>query len=61
MEAIKKFTIMNEILKRYYILNSLASNAPISTKGEMKKRTLNTMKFNSALDVCQNTLFKFME
>jgi hypothetical protein len=38
---------MNENSRRDFVLNSLASNAPIARQGEINKRTLLTMKFDT--------------
>jgi hypothetical protein len=57
VEGNKKVHLMNENSKRDFVLNSLASNAPISRQGEKNKRTLLTMKFDT-IDVCQNAWFK---
>ena len=57
VEGINKLIIKNGNPKRDFVLNSLASNAPITRKGEMKKITLFIMKFE-IVDVCQNAWFK---
>ena len=57
LEEFLKFRGLGENLRREFLLNSLASNAPFFGEMGIKKRTIFTMKFDM-VNLFQNAWFK---